>query len=67
MEIYGTDGVLNASSRVEDPPYEVFLRDRATEFRGWSRSQGVYRGSLTPPRPHGDVPNGPWQRAWSTW
>jgi len=50
MEIYGSDGVINASSRYEDPPYEVFLRDKATEFRGWSRPQGVYRGSLTPPR-----------------
>jgi predicted dehydrogenase len=50
MEIYGTDGVINASSEYTDPPYEVFVRNRATEFRGWAVPQWVYRGSLNPPR-----------------
>lgn len=48
MEIYGTEGVIHAYSRPEEPPYEVFLRDAKSEFRGWARPERVYRGSLMP-------------------
>ncbi len=50
MEIYGSDGVISVPSEYDDPPYEVFVRNRATEFRGWAVPQPVYRGSLNPPR-----------------
>ena len=59
MEIYGTSGVVNASSEYEGPPYEVFLRDRETEFRGWAVPQRVYRGSLMPAHRRAERP------AWS--
>lgn len=48
LEIYGDQGVIHAYSRPEEPPYEVFLRDVKTEYRGWSVPEKVYRGSLMP-------------------
>lgn len=62
-EIYGSRGVINLASTVDEPPYQVFRDEPEHELRGWMTPERVYRGRLMTPRRSREAEARPWSFA----